>query len=194
MGKIQQIKSAHKEHKCSKCGRVIAVGEPYLKGVINFHPDIVRCPKCGLQSWEVTTSDYQLSVGEILYRWKDTYTIDEELPSALSSDLQDILDEQQERLDNMPENLQYSETGELLQSRIDSLETTINELDAIDMDELKGEAVSTVVSQSDELEEDAGYTYDELWDNHEDIRDSLESELDAAVSNAVEEALGNLEM
>lgn len=135
MGKVVRIKSSRKEWKCSKCGATIAVGEPYLKGELNFSRPIIRCTKCGLESWEVTTSEYQLSVGSILFHWRDDYEVSEEGRDSLVDDLNNILDELQDRLDSMPEGLQQGDTGVLLQERIDSIESAISDLEDIDFDD-----------------------------------------------------------
>lgn len=139
MGKIKVIKKSRKECTCGKCRTTIPVGSTYYRGTLNFHPDIIRCKKCGLQSWEVTTSDYQLSVGEIVNRWQENYGVDESSVDSIREELDAIRDDLQDRLDNMPENLQYSDTGELLQSRIDSLEYAIGELECIDTESIKSD-------------------------------------------------------
>lgn len=38
----------------------------------------------------------------------------------------------QERLDNMPEQLQYAPTGEMLQERIDSIQSAIDDIDGVE--------------------------------------------------------------
>ena len=135
MGKVVKVKSSRKEWKCSRCRGVISVGSPYFKGELNFHKPIIRCCKCGLEWWEVTTSDYQLSVGEVLYRWHENYEANEDGRDSIVSDLEAVRDELQDHLDNMPESLQYSETGQILQDRIDALESAISDLESIDFDD-----------------------------------------------------------
>ena len=56
----------------------------------------------------------------------------EDIVSDIVSVLDEMRDECQESLDNMPDSLQYSPTGELLQERIDSLENGVSELEGID--------------------------------------------------------------
>lgn len=135
MGKVVKVQHSRKEWKCSRCREVIPVGSPYLKGELNFSKPIIRCCKCGLEAWEVTTSDYQLSVGEILYRWQENYDANEEGRDSIVSDLESIRDDLQDRLDNMPESLQNAETGQILQDRIDSLESAISDLENIDFED-----------------------------------------------------------
>ena len=135
MGKIYKIEKSRKEYTCSRCGKKIEKGQPYLRGELNFSKPIIRCPKCGLQHWEVTTSEYQLNVGEIVYRWNENYEVSEDGRDNIISDLEEIKDELQDRLDNMPEGLQQGDTGCLLQARIDSLDGAIYDLESIDFDD-----------------------------------------------------------
>ena len=135
MGKVVRVKHSRKEWKCSRCRAVIPIGSEYFKGELNFSKPIIRCCKCGLEPWEVTTSDYQLSVGEILYRWHENYEANEDGRDSIVSDLQSIRDDLQDRLDNMPESLQYAETGQILQDRIDSLDSAISDLESIDFED-----------------------------------------------------------
>ena len=135
MGKIYKIEKSRKEYTCSRCGKKIEKGQPYLRGELNFSKPIIRCPKCGLQHWEVTTSEYQLNVGEIVYRWNENYEVSEDGRDNIISDLEETKDELQDRLDNMPEGLQQGDTGCLLQARIDSLDGAISDLESIDFDD-----------------------------------------------------------
>ena len=50
------------------------------------------------------------------------------------ADLENLRDECQSSLDNMPDSLQYSPTGELLQARIDGLESTADQFQSVDFD------------------------------------------------------------
>lgn len=134
MGKITRVNKSRKEYKCSKCGQVIPVGSEYLRGDLNFSKPIIRCTKCGLRSWEVTTSDYVRSVGEIVEDWQDTYGADEDGCQAIIDELNRIKDDLEERLDNMPEGLRDGDSGQTLQERIDGLEDAINSLENIEWD------------------------------------------------------------
>lgn len=185
MGKIKTIQKSRKECKCGKCGNVIPVGSKYLRGQLNFNPDIIRCCKCGLQSWEVTTSEYQLNAGAIVYNWKTDHGLGEDTPDVLVRELEQIRDELQERLDNMPENLQNSETAELLQSRIDGLEGAISDLESIDIDTVKRDALEEVFEDSDHKDcDDISSNEKEDWESLDEyFHQSLNEEIDNALSN-----------
>ena len=49
----------------------------------------------------------------------------------LKSDLQDVLSEEEFAFDNMPENLQYSERGEVSQEAIDYMNEAVDGLDEV---------------------------------------------------------------
>lgn len=53
---------------------------------------------------------------------------------SIKTELEDLRDTTQESYYNIPENLQYSPTADLLQERVDSLESGISEIDSIDFD------------------------------------------------------------
>jgi hypothetical protein len=96
---------------------------------------------------DLTQSDFLISV----------YNIEEEIENFMASDkdsfdnqkedilnqIEELKSETEDKLGNMPEQLQYAPTGELLQERIDGLDEWYNELDSIDFeideDEIKEE-------------------------------------------------------
>ena len=163
MGQITQVKKSRKAYKCSRCGKEIPVGSEYLRGDLNFSKPIIRCVKCGLQSWEDTTSDFQLRAGEAVYRWEENYSTDAvdlaETVESLKSDLEELRDELQDRLDNMPESLQDSDTGNTLQERIDSLDEAISELESVDAE------------------------FDEEEDGKEEFEERVKSEIESALGS-----------
>lgn len=200
MGKVELIKKSRKENKCRKCGSIIAVGSSYYRGKLNFSPDIVRCTKCGLEGWEVTTSDYQLNVGEIVYKWRENYGTGEEVAEEIKGALEEIRDELQDKLDNMPEQLQYAPTGETLQERIDALDSCMDELDSIDIEDIKSDVVSeceALDDMDDESEDGEEPDYDTIMEDESfdaDIKAELVSELESKLAEAIDEALSGLDV
>lgn len=196
MGKVQVIKKSRKEYKCNKCGKVIPAGSRYYKGEINFGPTIVRCEECKLESWEVTTSDYQLSVGQIVYKWRDDYNLEEGVNEDIASALEEIRDDLQDRLDNMPEGLQEGDVGQLLQERIDSLENAIEDLNSIDIDQMREDIATEFADEhlTEEERED-----DPSWDDiiimkGEDAEDAMNKMLYDAVSEEIDSILGDIDV
>lgn len=73
-----------------------------------------------------------------LYTLEDGYEFDrEDLESSVDSfcdNIQNLIDQCQESLDNMPEQLQESSSaGQLLQERIDNLESWMSDLQSVDL-------------------------------------------------------------
>lgn len=158
MGKVTHVKKSRKEHKCGKCGKVIPIGSEYLKGELNFSPSIIRCVDCGLQSYEVTTSDYQLRVGRLQCDWECDYDpSDEQCIEDIAAEIDSIQEELQERLDNMPEGLQAGDAGQLLQDRIDLCESVASDIRNIEVDEDASEE-----DQEDERRDQIQMCLDEL--------------------------------
>jgi len=72
----------------------------------------------------------------------------------IKADIQSLIEETQASLDNMPENLQQGETGQLLQERIEGLESWLQEIEGIDANEPDEE---TLTQEADlEAEEEQG--------------------------------------
>ena len=77
----------------------------------------------------------------------------------------ELRDEQQDKLDNMPEGLQQGSTGELLQERIDALESFISKLEGLDLDvefEEDGEEEDGLNAEGQTQSEWLEALYDEL--------------------------------
>ena len=173
MAKIEKPK-ARKEYKCSKCGEVIKVGDPYLKGIPFRRSPVIRCTKCGLRSWELSSSDYVQGVGRVCECWEEDYGCDENTAQSIADELSNILDTTQDSLDNMPEGLQEGDTGQLLQERIDNLYSAISDLEAIDYENIKEGELGD--SNYDSLTDEAKEEIDET------IKDSLREEIESALS------------
>lgn len=187
MGKIKKIEKARGEYKCSKCGETIHKGDSYLRGERFRMKPLIACIKCGIKSYELSQSDYVQMVGAICEDWENLYGVSEDTPTSICEELESLRDDLQDRLDNMPENLrENSETGQLLQERIGTLEDTISELENIDIDSLRSEARDQAEVNLEPEEGDETPT-------EEDIEEETSDLFDESVRQAVEEALGTLE-
>lgn len=207
MGKVNFIRSSRKQWKCDKCGSDINKGDSYYRGEVNFGPVFIRCNKCKLQSWEVTTSDWTRSIGEIVNTWQDNYSLDDEGVEELYSAIEDVQSDVQDRLDNMPEGLQEGDIGQLLQERIEMCESAMYDLENIDFDELKLNAVEEWYDPSanidevededfedeDDDESDWLPEYDSVIEHEEAGCDRLVEIYEGYISDAIEEALNYLE-
>lgn len=109
-----------------------------------------------------------------LYDIQDTvagYEADDSLASNvpdLISQLEELRDECQSSLDNMPEGLQQGSTGELLQERIYGLDNAISELEGIDLDAPEPEEFEEPEREEDESDEDYTARVAEEREQHEE--------------------------
>lgn len=89
----------------------------------------------------------------------------ENIKDEIISSIESLRDETQEKLDNMPESLQYSPTGELLQERVDGCDQWQADIEAIDHDYEpyeKDEDLSEAENEEAELEHKQEWLYEKL--------------------------------
>lgn len=89
---------------------------------------------------QLTLSEYKSAAWELVERLEDFQKPSDirdlvSFRDELVSDAENLRDEQQEKLDNMPEGLQQGDTGSMIQERIEALDSFVEELNGIDFDE-----------------------------------------------------------
>lgn len=191
MAKVYVVNKSRKEFTCSRCHKPIPVGSSYVWGAIFHGPTIYRHKECGLQSWELSGSDFIKTCGTIQTYWKEDYGVTQESVDSIKGDLEELRDETQEKFDNMPDGLQEGDTGMLLQERIEMLESVIDELDLIDavsMQEDIAEELEDEYRSDNEIPEDAELTEDQA----DELNDIAATETDGRLADAIEEALSGL--
>jgi len=105
---------------------------------------VVRRSKTYQRASQLTMSDYKVQAHQLNEQIEDfesdgTIASVESFLDDLKSDAEALRDEQQEKLDNMPEGLQQGTTGETIQERIDALEAFVSELDGVDVPDFESE-------------------------------------------------------
>lgn len=159
----------------------IAKGESYYWWQFQNSPK--QYSKTPPRASELTQSAYYSTLYGITEQIED-FSCDSaeefsEFVENIKTELEELRDTTQESLDNMPENLQYSPTAELLQERVDSLESGISEIESIDVDyeEKDEEELEELVAEENSID-----TEDENWKDEisseqlDEKRQELESE------------------
>ena len=84
---------------------------------------------------QLTQSEFLSTVYELRERIEafTTDNLEGEVQEVID-EINTLKDETEDKLNNMPEQLQYGQTGELLQSRIDELDSWISELESVDLE------------------------------------------------------------
>lgn len=160
MPRVKLVKAARKEHHCSYCGNPIYIGSGYYwwkhklqrGGLVKK-----RCKGCGYPKRYMLTLSPFFSA---LWQAEDAFqpSTPDELEGAVAEfveELESLIEEAQESLDNMPGQLQdSSESGQLLQERIEALEGWVASLGDLDT-EVPEEIRSLYQGQEDDIPEAA---------------------------------------
>lgn len=123
---------ASRPYTCSKCGKEISKGDEYYR-LSGFRvPTKIRCCSCGYTRADLTTSEYLKWLYDLQDNFTDIFEESEELANDIASELEDKRDELQDSYDNIPESLQQGAVAEIIQERIDSLDSAIDDLYSLD--------------------------------------------------------------
>lgn len=118
-------------------------------------------------------------IGDMIGELEGDDSLQSTIPDVISA-LEELRDETQGSLDNMPDSLQQGPTGELLQERIDGLESAISTLKDIDLSDFDREEFDREdvenEREDDESEEDYEARMREAEEEHKAEQDRLEQE------------------
>lgn len=131
MPKVTFVKSARKNNPVAKKGESYywwAFMQGGRGGPKHFSKDR---PK---QS-QLTQSEFWGAIYSLQEQHEQTPDFDdlESEIDEIKSELENIKDETQGKFDNMPQGLQDGDSGQLLQERVDTLESVIGDLDSVDI-------------------------------------------------------------
>ena len=161
----------------------IAKGESYYWWKFRFG---------GLHISKTRPKQSQLTQSEFLgtmYDIQDTIselTVDDDFESSISeitSELETLRDECEERRGNMPEQLQDSGSGEMLQNRYDEVDNMISELEGVDVEVDEGEIKEDVKANAEKEE----------GETQEEFKDRVEEETEEEIENKREDVLSEIQ-
>lgn len=146
---------------CFRCGMAIGQGEPYRWFKFNFGPKRVYCEQHNPRPSEMTSSDKlarlyaaQEGIAEAILS-EDKEAIVTALEEAMNT-AQEVGEEYEESLNNMPEGLQQGLTGEEIQEKVDACSSWESELSSalgeVEDLELGSELYEAAERASDALE------------------------------------------
>lgn len=155
---------------------------------------IIRCCDCGLKVYETSGSEFVQRVGRVVEDWREDYELTDSTAEDIASELEDIRDIAQDSLDNIPESLQESDTGQLLQERIDMLDGAIDELNTVEYEADEEELYEEAVNELGEFNSESEYKTEEEYNKaiEEKVEELKEEKLEEYV-DAIDEALSSLE-
>ena len=140
MARLHFVKKARKDYK----DEGIKKGESYFWWKFRFGSK--QRQKTRPRQSQLTQSEFLGAIYDINDRLSDisSSNLEEarEERDSIVSELQDLASEQEDRQSNMPDSLQYSPTGEMLEERANYCNEFADELDGIDLDLEKEEGES----------------------------------------------------
>lgn len=137
MARVTHVKAARKTIPETTCGIKggVSVGQSYYWW--KFKRGGMRYSMTPPKRSQLTQSAFYSAVYSLEDDVIGNATADDGLESTrddIVSALEEIRDQCQESLDNMPEGLQQGSTGELLQERIDAMDSAISEFEGMSFD------------------------------------------------------------
>jgi len=158
---------ARKAYVCSKCEKPIPIGDDYYRfSQSRFHPLRILCLACKPTRSQMTGSEflstmYAIEDGDM--QGVSIEAIEDDAQSVIegiTGQLEELRDETEEKHENMPESLYDSPVGEMLQSRYDSVEEMLGELEDIDTEIEDGLSEEEKQERYEEIQQaiqDVGY-------------------------------------
>lgn len=145
MARVTHVKKAAKPHKCQRCGRDIAKGDPYKHISPRTHRaargrKLVRCAECpDWQVWEYSNSlsariqQIQYEGAKMIEAAEDNL---EDVPGELASAIRDLAEEKRESATNIEYGFGHatSQSDELNQTA-DDLDGWADEIEDLDLDD-----------------------------------------------------------
>jgi hypothetical protein len=182
MTRVHFVKKARKDYP--QYG--IQKGESYYWWKFRYGPKSMS--KTPPRQSELTQSDFLSRVYGVQEDLEDLSASDfdqdiEEERDNVVSELEELRDETQEKHDNMPDQLQESETGQLLQERVDSLDSMISDLQSVDC-EIDEESIrQEIISEYAKPEE---LTEEQKEEIEEKVREAIEKKRQEIIDELIE--------
>lgn len=169
MTRAHFVKKSQKEVHCDD-GTVLPAGSSYWWWKFNFSSH-KHCSKMQPKPQQLTQSEYDITVMDIQEALANLDANDlESGVQDICEQIENLRSECEDKLSNMPDQLQESSSaGQLLQERIDALESWQSDLEGVDLDVDEQEA-------ADDAREEL---FDE-WDPPENLEDATDEQRDAA--------------
>lgn len=137
MPRVTRVKSARKHvGMCSKCGISILQGEGYIWWKFRFGGKHIRClkPECAPKAQDLTQSEWVSRIADFEDALAEIPSDDAEAAAdaleSLAGEVREFGEEQASKRENMPEQLQDSDVGTMLEERAGNMESAADELDS----------------------------------------------------------------
>lgn len=164
----------------------IAKGESYywwqfMNGGKNFSKTAPKRSQLTQSGFLSGLYELEDRIGEMICETKEDFDSEKE---DILSEIEGLKDQCQESLDNMPEQLQSAPTGELLQERIDNLDSWYSDIESIEVEDYDEDTIREEL-KSDSEKEDA--------ESEDDYTERIDQETADKILELVNDAVGQLQ-
>lgn len=164
----------------------IAKGESYfwwqfMNGGKNFSKEVPKRSQLTQSGFLSGLYELEDRISEMKCETKEDFDSEKE---DIMSEIENMKDECQGSLDNMPEQLQSAPTGELLQERIDNLDSWYSEIESIEVEDYDEEDLREEIKSNNEKEDDV---------TDEDYEKIIDDELQEKIQELVNDAVGQIQ-
>ena len=180
MPRVHYVKKCrHTPGKCGKCDAAIRKGESYKWWQFAYRGKSLRCakPACAPKQSDLTQSEFWGTMFGIMEGkpFDGAATIDdlESAKTDVVGQLEELRDEQENKKSNMPDALQDSASGELLQERYDALDSAISDLESVDISFDEEEPDESKEAEHEKWEEALKEKVDEIAQELSDALDNI---------------------
>jgi hypothetical protein len=162
MPRVNRVEKARKSPgTCGRCNNVIPVGEPYKWIKFRYGGKKLRCKDCDFKGSDLTQSAFIGQTCDLNDRISELSNLEspDEIRDEIESiaqEFNDLADECEANRENMPEQLQDSETGSMLEERASTCREIADNLEGVDCDfneeDARAEAKTEFESETTEEE------------------------------------------
>lgn len=154
MPKVNRVNKCRKDQgSCPKCGKPLPVGSAYIYWKFRYGGTHKRCTDqaCYPKPSELTQSEFLSQLYDLQERLQALTDVDE--VEVLIQEIRDLGSEQLDKQTNMPEGLQYSDTGQLLEDRANACEDWADEIEAVEVPAIEADEGDEEFSPDEALEQ-----------------------------------------
>jgi hypothetical protein len=166
MPRVHHVKKARKANKAHG----IKKGDSYYWWKFRFGGKCVS--KTPPRQSQLTRSEFWGRIYELQERERPSFDDLESTRDEIQSELDDIAQECQDKLSNIPEQLQEADSGQMLQTRSESCESASSDISSADIpsreEVLKEAGLEDNEENADKIEEALDNKAQEIWDEIQD--------------------------
>lgn len=187
-------KSRTKRGTCYRCGKQIEEGDSYFWAKLKLARGGIRREFCSdhyPKTQELSNSEWTCRLADFTDALGAADDID--AIREVAEEVREFGEEQQEKFDCLPENFQYSATGELLEERAQACESAADELESA-CDDFESEFIEDEPEDCEKSDWAAEFEGDDDAPDYEEWKQEKLDEYEQEKQDKLDEIKGNFEI